>query len=217
MQMINIRHLRGADLRKSAQAGELVGVLKNRRLIGITIPVTPNWVEHLVQHNWSRILQNVTDGERAMAEEAPMLTLDNVIAQGATAESPTVRLPSETVPRFLSSIGVVPSEDSDLPPTRTVRVGDLSAKLIEQAGDAEEMLAVTHDGVLLGIVVPVTQRLIQYLVGKNMSRVKFNIEYGEKETSGEEPLDVIEQVLAEQAGLANPGAASRSADGINNR
>jgi hypothetical protein len=207
MKTVNLRSIRGAGLQKAAQAGELVGLLKNRRLIAVMIPVSPNWVAHVIEHNWSRVLQSVTEGELAMAGNAPMVTLDDALAQGGKAESP---LPAQTMP-FLASIGAVPSEDCDLPQTRTVRVGDLSGKLIEEAGDSDELLAVTNDGLLLGIVVPITQRLTQYMIGKNMSRVLFNIGYGEKEAAGSEPLAVIAQVLAEQSGL------SRSSDAVRTR
>src|SRR4051812_18593364 len=109
MKMINIRNVRGADLKKSAHDGELVGMLKNRSLIGIMVPVTPDWVAHVVEQNWSRVLQSVTEGEQAMLEGGPMVTLDDVLAQRAPAESPGRSSPGQTLPRLLASIGAVPS------------------------------------------------------------------------------------------------------------
>lgn len=64
---------------------------------------------------------------------------------------------------------------------RTVRIGDLSAGLIEEAGMHGQTLAITHERELIGIVIPVTQDLVHYLIEKNISRVLANIEVGEKQ------------------------------------
>lgn len=211
--MINIRELRGADIERYATAGELIGIKKNRALIGVVVPVTSHWVEHVIEHSWSRVVQSIGEGERAMAEGTPMVTLDALLAQPSGEDSgeepPAGKVSGPDVAaralrRFAASVGVVESEDSDLPPVRGVRVGDLSARAIQQAGDEAEILALTHDGALLGIVVPVTQRLVNFLVGKNISRVIYNVHLGEKETTGGEPLSPIEEVLAERPDLIRP-------------
>jgi hypothetical protein len=66
---------------------------------------------------------------------------------------------------------------------RMVRIGDLSAKLIERAGEAGQTLAITHDRELIGMIVPVTQGLVQFLIEQNISRVLESIALGEKELS----------------------------------
>src|SRR4051794_15567648 len=211
MRMVSIRGLSGAELEAFARSGELVGVTKSRVLIGVMIPITPNWVAHVIEHNWSRVMQSVTEGELEMAADAPMTTLDNVLAEAAGPPRPAGWDPGAAQPdgqplrRFMASIGALESEDSDLPPARNVRVGDLSAAVIEQAGEANEVLAVTHDGVLLGIVVPVTQRLVGFLVGKNISRVLYNVSVGEKEIESDEPLTALEEVLSARPDLHPSG------------
>lgn len=208
MKMVNIRSVRGAELKRAAQVGELVGLMRNRNLIGVVVPVTPNWVAHVIENNWSRIVQSVTEGEQAMAGGAPMVTVEQVLATGP-AGGGAGRLADQAASRFLAAVGAVPSEDSDLPPARTVRVGDLSAAVVERAGAADEVLAVTHDGLLLGIVVPVNQRLIRYLIDKNKSRVSYNVHYGEKEILTDEPLQAIGRVLSEHPDLFAPDPSSR--------
>lgn len=213
LRMINIRELRGADIERYATAGELIGIKKNRALIGVVVPVTSHWVEHVIEHNWSRVVQSIGEGERAMAEGNPMVTLDALLAHPSGGEEPPAGeasapdVAARALRRFVASVGVVESEDSDLPPVRGVRVGDLSARAIERAGDEAEILALTHDGALLGIVVPVTQRLVNFLVGKNISRVIYNVHLGEKETASGEPLSPIEEVLAERPDLIRPAGA----------
>ena len=64
---------------------------------------------------------------------------------------------------------------------RAVRIGDLSAAVIREAGANREALAVTHDRELVGILVPVTQDLVQFLIEQNMSRVLANIDRSEEQ------------------------------------
>ncbi|MEV6596076.1 TetR/AcrR family transcriptional regulator [Actinoplanes sp. NPDC051346] len=207
MRMVSIRNLRGEELKRCAHAGELVGVMKTRRLIGVMIPITPNWVAHVIENNWSRVLQSVTEGERALADDVPLRTLENALVD---VPVPAGReLPDRALPMMLASTGLMESADGDLPPARSLRVGDLSAAAIERAGEAGEILAVTHAGEMLGVLVPVTQRLVGYLVNKNMSRVLYNIGYGEKEAGTGEPMRTLERALAEHSDVLRTGPASR--------
>ncbi|MFI5496286.1 hypothetical protein [Actinoplanes sp. NPDC051859] len=202
MRMVSIRNLRGEDLRRCAHAGELVGIMRTRRLVGVLIPITPHWVAHVIENNWSRVLQSVTEGERALADGAPLRTLDAALTE---APVPASRgLPDQALPMLLASTGLMEKPEDELPPARSLRVGDLSAAAIEKAGEAGEILAVTHAGEMLGVVVPVTQRLVGYLINKNMSRVLYNIGHGEKEAHAGEPMRTLERAIAEHSDVLQP-------------
>ena len=97
-------------------------------------------------------------------------------------------------PRELPQKDATEPQSSHSPSVRTVRVGDLSAKLIEEAGAAGQTLALTYDRVLVGTAVPVTRGLVEFLVEQNMSRVLYNIALGEKEVSEGGPLTTLDQV-----------------------
>ena len=63
-------------------------------------------------------------------------------------------------------------------------MGDLSAARIEKAGVNGQTLAVTHDRNLIGILIPVTQDLVQFLIERNMSSVLDSIRRGEGQIKG---------------------------------
>ena len=92
------------------------------------------------------------------------------------------------------------------PSVRTVRIGDLSATIIQEAGEAGQTLAITHDRELIGIVIPVTQRLVEFLIEQNISRVLYNIGLGEKQIGTPDKLTTLDEALD----LALPGRAASS-------
>ena len=216
METVSIRGLRGSDLAKRARGGELVGIENHRVLIGVVVPVTSRWLEHLIDYNWSNVVQSVAEGEQALAAGKPMVTLDGVIAE-ADGRSQRPGEP-EAEPKGLAGIAAVATaavgkeaveqlraaagsskpatgqeEGSAESSVRTVRIGDLSGHLIEEAGAAGQTLAITHDRELIGIVVPVTPGLVQLLIEMNMSRVLYNIGRGEMRISDGEPLVTLDQ------------------------
>jgi antitoxin (DNA-binding transcriptional repressor) of toxin-antitoxin stability system len=219
METVSIRDLRGATLRERARRGEPLAITNHRVLIGVVIPAAPGWVEHLIYRNWRRVSQNIAEGEDALASEAPMITVQQLVAGEDPGEEPAPGWPEhggrpdlpltaavvdgnvvhtaqsqETVERWRAAWNPALSADRLAAPSavRAVRIGDLSARVIEEAGQAGETLAITHERELIGIVIPVTQDLVQYLIEKNLSRVLANIELGEKQlTTADEmtPLD----------------------------
>jgi len=106
-----------------------------------------------------------------------------------------------------------PGAGQDEPPARTVRIGDLSAALIERAGMAGQTLAITHDRELIGIVIPVTPDLVQFLIEQNISRVLYNIGLGEKQIGTDEKLATLDQALGEASQARSGSAARRSVPG----
>lgn len=241
METIKIRDLRGTELRKRARTGGPLAIHKRGALIGVMIPVTRAWVEHLIDHNWSHVRQSIAEGEQAMAAGTPMLSIDDVVTQaddpgydeGSRGSAPeslavplvaavvggTVLQPPETretlarLQALLSPPGS-PGESAE-PSVHTIRIGDISAERIERAGAAGQTLALTHDRELVGIVIPVTQGLVEFLVEQNMSRVLYNIGLGEKQLTTPDPMVTLDQALedaktAETAKPARPPARSRA-------
>jgi hypothetical protein len=80
MKTIKIRELRGSTLEEYARAGELVGLTRDRALIAVVVPMVQAWVEHMIDHNWSRVMQSVAAAEEDLNREADVVTLDDVLA-----------------------------------------------------------------------------------------------------------------------------------------
>ena len=140
-------------------------------------------------------------GQPHDAPEAAPTGLAGIAAVATAAVSGTVvNMPGgkETVEQLRAAAGSPGSatgEDggSDRSAVRTVRIGDLSGHLVEEAGAAGQTLAITHDRELIGIVVPVTPGLVQFLIEMNMSRVLYNIGLGEGKLRDGEPLATLDQ------------------------
>jgi hypothetical protein len=206
----------------------------------VVIPTVQAWVEHLIEQNLSRVLHNVRQGEQEVAGPTRMDTLDDVLSEAdrrdaaaaqATPEATDLRqavssaqhrvaetasavwgsigTPGEMIKRILPAFSV-PGEPA-ITSSRNVRIRDLSAHRIEEASESKELLILTHGGMLLGIVVPVSQRLVHFLIDQNLSRVMFNAQMAEKELSTGEPFTTLDQVVqqAEQPG-PDPQPAPRS-------
>jgi hypothetical protein len=221
METVSIRNLRGENLAAIARSGKPQAITNHRALIGVLIPVAAAWVEHLIDYNWSHVRQSIAEGEQAMASDDSMATLDEVIAEGHGAdrdEGQALRTPERLVAPLVAAVtgeAVTqapqskeavewlqtalnphrPATGPAQPWVRTVRIGDLSAKLIEQAGEAGQTLAITHDRELLGILIPVTQGLVQFLIEQNMSRVLYNIGLGEKQLAAPDRLTTLDQLF----------------------
>ena len=78
----------------------------------------------------------------------------------------------------------------------TVRIGKLSASLIEEAAAAGQTIAVTNERKLIGIVIPVTPGLVEFLLEQNMSRVLYNIALGEKQISTPDKMITLDEALS---------------------
>jgi len=191
METVSIRNLRGSNLRENVRRGRLLAITNRGALIGILIPVGTAWLEHLIDYNLSHIQQSITEGEQAVAASEPTVTLQQVIG----------RLQAQLNPQ-------APGGGRDgapaRPPVRTVRIGDLTARLIGESGAAGQTLAITHDRQLTGIIVPVTRDLVEFLLEENMSRVLYSIAEAEKQVrTTTEPMS--------PSGLAAGGPATARA------
>lgn len=96
------------------------------------------------------------------------------------------------------------------PSVLTVRVGDLTAELIEKVGANGQTLAITHSRELVGILVPVTRGLVEYLIEQNMSRVLYNIRLSEQQIRTPRPMTTLDEALDQAAGAGEQAERPRS-------
>src|ERR1700683_5499819 len=173
METVSIRNLRGKSLRQYALTGKPLAITNRGALIAVVIPVAAAWVAHLIDYNWSHVRQSIAEGERAIAAGPPLTTIQDVIAEPAApgdGEEQGPRMPERlAVPRFAALTGGVVAQapknaeaierlqaawnppgsaagQEDGPPgpsVRTVRIGDLTAGLIQKAGEDGQILAIT--------------------------------------------------------------------------
>jgi antitoxin (DNA-binding transcriptional repressor) of toxin-antitoxin stability system len=130
----------------------------------------------------------------------PAVPLEAAIVGGVVAQTPQSR---EVIRRLHSAWNLQPpvgaGGDADSPSAvqdiRSVRIGDLSAAVIKEAGANREALAVTHDRELVGILVPVTQDLVQFLIEQNMSRVLANIDRGEEQLDSRARMVTLDEEI----------------------
>jgi hypothetical protein len=207
MEKVSIRNLRGRTLRDHARKGEWLAITNHRVLIGIIIPAPEGWVQHLVPHDWPHLRQCIDEAENAMAAGSRLITIQDAVpapdaersretgnpgkpgmqpaaaaAGTGVAHTPENKVAIEQLSKagsFLPGQAAPQGDDTTGSPVRTVRIGDLSATLIDIAGVKGQVLAVTHDRELIGILVPVTQDLVQSLIEENISRVLDSIDKGE--------------------------------------
>jgi antitoxin (DNA-binding transcriptional repressor) of toxin-antitoxin stability system len=217
LETLSIRDLRGADLLDRARQGHTLAITNRGALIGVAIPVAAAWLEHLIDYNWSRVQQSIAEGEQAMATGKPMRVLDDMpgegqraglrlhatVVAGVVAQTPESEEILRQIHEGFYPPGAATEQEAEpaKPSVHTVRIGDLSGHLIEQAGEAGQTLAVTHDGELVVIVVPVTKGLVQFLIEQNMSRVLENIERGENRLKAPGRMTTLEEALDQAASL----------------
>jgi hypothetical protein len=77
----------------------------------------------------------------------------------------------------------------------TVHLSDLSASRLKEAGAAGQTFAIVHDRELIGIIIPVTRGLVEFLIEQNMSRVLYNTALGEKQTTVTDNMTTLDEVL----------------------
>jgi hypothetical protein len=211
MDTVSIRNIRGEYLREIARKGQLLGITDRRALIGVFVPVAPAWVEHLIDYNWSRVQQSVAEGADAMTLGKSLAELDDVVSTAerrarlaATVVDGTMAATLETeeaIRGFQDVLNPGPATEQDqepgVPSVRTVRVGELKAGagLIEQAAKGRQTLAVTHDRELIGVVIPITPGLVQFLIEQNMSRVLTNIQRAEKELDVPGKMTTLDEAM----------------------
>jgi hypothetical protein len=138
------------------------------------------------------------------------------VAVGETiAHTPVAK---EVIERIRSALTPYARRDTPVEPSaRTVRIGDLNAKVIRQAGADGQTLALTHHRELIGIVIPITQDLVQFLIEQNLSRVLYNIVQGEKQLTTQDRMTTLDEVLDETSRRDDPHPSPLTAGQLQDR
>jgi antitoxin (DNA-binding transcriptional repressor) of toxin-antitoxin stability system len=218
METFSIRNLLGSALCEYTRRGNPLVIANHQALISIVIPVRAAWVEHIVDYNWARVRQSIAKGERVAAATSPT-TLDDVIAEADAAVWRSDDVPGDGLERLASPLAATsgrtlecteifdrlqealnplgstarPAEPTEIT-VFTLCFDELSPRIIEQAGKAGQILALTEDGESVGIVIPFARDLVEYLLGRNISRVLDNIAWGEKELSATNEMTTLDEV-----------------------
>jgi len=224
METVNIRDLRTKHLREYALKGKPLAITSRGALIGLVIPSVRSLAEQIVDYNWSRIHQSIAEGELLISAGIPAVSLDDVISAGdvASFEEEGTRNTPENLSMLVASIvggtaGITPARKeslewlqailnpspsiagqrsrSDKPSLLTVHLSDLSASRLKEAGAAGQTFAIVHDRELIGIIIPVTRGLVEFLIEQNMSRVLYNTALGEKQTTVTDNMTTLDEVL----------------------
>lgn len=225
METVSIRNLRGENLRERALKGRPLAITNRGALIGVFIPAAAAWVEHLIDYNWSRVRQSIGESEQAMDADAPMITIQDVIPEndaagyqeghggntperlawtlvaamvgGTVTQTPESEEALERLRTALNPPASAGRRAGRLtePPMLTVRIGDLTAVLIEKVGADGRTLAITHNRELIGIVTPVTRDLVEFLVEQNMSRILYNIGLSERQIRTLDKMTSLDQMI----------------------
>lgn len=214
METISIRDLRGKRLRECASQGRPLTVTNHRVLVGVFIPVATAWVEHLIEVNWSQVQQGIAESEQAIAtassnaRKGPMRPFP-LLASAAGGVITHVPQAKRLVEELHAALNPSISRHAGVSSTvQTVRIGDITAELIDRAGEAGEALAITHNRELIGMIIPVTQDLVRYLIDQNVSRVLYNVGLSEMHAKSAEKLtalDALEETDETSSALAADG------------
>jgi hypothetical protein len=226
METVSIRNLRGESLRENATKGRPLAITNRGALIGVIIPAVAAWVEHLIDYNWSHVRQSIVEGEQAITVGAPVITIQDVVPEenaagyqeGPAPESLALTLAAAVVGGTVTQtpetkvilerlrVALNPSapeagapDGSAGPSVITVRIGDLTAGVIEKAGADGQTLAITHERELIGIVIPVTPSLVEFLIEQNMSRVLYNIALSEKQIRTPDKMTTLGEAIDQPA------------------
>jgi hypothetical protein len=170
MKNVKIREISAKVIEAAAEAKEPLAITSDNVVCGIVIPVPPQWIEDVVHRNLDRIAQSIEDGEKELANGAPLTILDDVLSE--TAQAP------------------------QRPPLRRVGIRDISAKVIAAAAARNESLAITSDHVLRGVLVPISPQWLQGVVDHNLGRLVHSIQAGERELAHGLPYTTLDQVIA---------------------
>lgn len=76
---VHLRDMSGKLLRDAAEQGQAIILTTNKVAAGVILPVTQRWVTELVEQNLSRVLYNVSIGEKELAADPHKVTLEDVV------------------------------------------------------------------------------------------------------------------------------------------
>ncbi len=151
------------------------------------------------------------EGQPLNTPERVALTLAAAMVGGTVAQTPETE---EILKRLQAALNPSSSAAGQEgapagPSVITVGIRELSARRIEKAAANGQAIAITHDRELIGIVIPITPGLVEFLIEQNMSRVLYNIALSEKQIRTPDKMFTLDEAL-NQADDAQ-SAHSRSA------
>jgi len=166
LRRVSIRDLNGRLFQEAAESGELIGVTNDRRLTAVLLPVTPDWVDRIVEDHFSRLLRSIEQGQKVVTAGKPLLGWEDITTSGKQS----------------------------LPITRRVAIRDLKGPVLREAAENGELLGVLNDGRLCAVLVPVTPEWIDQLVDYNISRLIQSVEVGQKSVADDSPRHSFDAV-----------------------
>jgi len=86
---VHLRDISGKLLRDAAEQGQAIILTTNKVAAGVILPVTQRWVTELVEQNLSRVLYNVSIGEKELAADPHKVTLDDMVNDEPPAAADT--------------------------------------------------------------------------------------------------------------------------------
>jgi hypothetical protein len=205
MKTVGIRELTAPVIARAAERDELVGITNGRVFAGVLVPVSRSQVQHLVDQNITRVMRNITRGEREVrAASAP--------ADESTPDAGRMRF--TTVDDVADQQGKTSGKSGiDVHGMRRVSLRSVNGTLLEEAAEQNQPIAVTTDHIVAGVIFPVNQRWVAQLIEMNLSRVLNSIELGEKEMSSQQgmtTLDDLYQTERRRHAMPNAGIPTTS-------
>lgn len=85
---------------------------------------------------------------------------------------------------------------------RKMAIRELTAPKIRQAAEDEEVIGITNNRVLAGVLIPVRGDWVEQLIEQNLSRIVHNVRRGEQE------VEAVLQAHAQSASCSSPGPAA---------
>jgi antitoxin (DNA-binding transcriptional repressor) of toxin-antitoxin stability system len=176
MRHVAIRQLNGALFQEAAERGELVGITNDKQLAAVLVPITPGWIDQIIEDHFTRLLRSIESGQKAVANDVSLTSLDDFKALGT----------------------------GDLPITRRVAIRELSGELLSHAAETGEILGVLNDRRLCAVVLPVTSAWVDRLIDHNVSRLIQSVSWGQKAIDGDDPLRSFDDARPSPAAMAVP-------------
>ena len=173
MKSIAIRDLTGARIHLAAEEHTVLAVTSDRVLSAVLLPVEQRFVDQLLDRKLSEIVHGIQLGEKASANGDLGADLDDLLDE----------------PQASSSIPRSPRSARRIVP---VSIRALSAARITQAAKNKETLGITNHRALVALLIPVSQRWVDYIVQSNLSRIIKGIDIGEFEAQHGKVFDLEE-------------------------
>lgn len=81
---VHLRDMSGKVLQHAAEQNEAIVLTMDRVVAGVIFPVTQEWVAELVEQNLSRVLYNISVGEKELAADQARVTLDDLMKRSSS-------------------------------------------------------------------------------------------------------------------------------------